>query len=454
MPLGRYTAAVLLAPVLSMLARSALVAAPVADDPLTVRDCSYGDVYQFSAAGCPASLENNGEKPLVLSIISVQPGNTVEPEKLTLAPHAHAQVVTHVRTDNVAGELTWTFRIEGAGKDPHFLQAHGFVMSVLDEARPKIAFGSIDPAKSPVTKSVAFASSLDSRIRVTKILSGPDFLHAKIGEDARTLISEIGPDAPWGPLDETVKLAVDTLVQKEVWVEVTGNVEGDIGPQKNPYWLGTIPWQPKRTLTVPLMDREGHDFTIGSVTSKDFAATYDSSGCDPVRSGCRNLLIHLADSQPPGFFKSELNVALPSRDKHVTLTLLGILEEQPRPGQKPTAPEMTKVQLPDANADTGTPPPLKVQPDPPGEGPLLKWTIAHQDSVHGYQVFRGDSPDGPFEPMDAHMIPTLDNGSGSVAYRWRDTKAVQGHTYWYYIAVIYKTGNRQALSGPQKSLAK
>jgi len=99
-------------------------------------------------------------------------------------------------------------------------------------------------------------------------------------------------------------------------------------------------------------------------------------------------------------------------------------------------------------------PPLKVQPDPPGDGPLLKWTIDQQQSVHGYQILRGESADGPFKLMEPSLIPKLDNGRGSVAYRWRDTSAVKGRTYWYYITVIYTSGDRRALSAPQQTIAK
>jgi hypothetical protein len=110
--------------------------------------------------------------------------------------------------------------------------------------------------------------------------------------------------------------------------------------------------------------------------------------------------------------------------------------------------------LPLAPVSNEPPPPLKVQPDPPGEGPLLKWTIANQSSVHGYEVFRGESVSGPFTLMDPNLIAPLDNGKGPVAYRWRDTSAIKGQTYWYYIAVVYKNGDRRALSGPQKAVAK
>lgn len=449
----RFAAALVAAFILLSFAGPA-VASP-APDPLVVRDCDFGEVYAFSAAGCAITLENNGATSLAVSIAPVQQRNTADPTKLTLAPHARARVATHVVTDDIAGQIAWSFRITRGGGAPRFARASGFVMSVLDNPRPKIDFGSVDPGDGPAMKSVELASSVAPGLRVTRILSIPDFVRAKIGKDGKTLVAEIGRDMPWGPFDGIVKLAIDTPQQKQVWVEVKGSVNGEIAPDKNPYWFGTVPWNPQRTLTVPLIDRAGRDFTIGTVTAKDFAATYDSADCKPARPGCKALLIHVADSQPAGFFKSELDVVLPDRDQHLTVTIWGILEARSLPGQKESAPGVTKLEAPKAGSDdSAPPPPLKVQTEPPGKGPLLKWTVAHQSGVHGYQVFRGDSPRGPFALMGKGTLPVLDNGKGPVKYQWRDTSAVAGRTYWYYIAVVYRTGGRQALTGPQKTVAK
>ena len=454
MLLGRL--AMLLMPTMLSVLALAPTTAFAADDPLVVSDCSYGDVYQFAPAGCTASLENSGAAPLTLSITPVQPGTTVEPSKLVLAPHARANVSLHVLTDNIAGAITWTYRIEGAGDEPHFVRASGFVSSVLDVGHPHISFGSMDPATLPIMHTIALASSLDPKMRVTKIGSTPPMLHALIGADAKSLTVEIGPDAPWGSFDDMIKLAIDSAHQKQVWVQVDGNVIGDVGPAKEPTWLGEIVWQPKRTLTVQLIDRDGRDFSIGAITSNDFAATYDNAPCEPARAGCRNLLVHVSDSQPAGLFKSHLDVALPDRKKHLLVGIWGVLGEKPQPGQAAVPPAITKIPVPASQGDDSVMalPPLKVQPDPPGTGPLLKWTISQQQSVHGFQVFRGDSADGPFELMEPHIVPTLDNGKGPVAYRWRDANAVKGRTYWYYIAVLYSSGDRRPLSAPQQTLAK
>jgi len=430
-------------------------AAPVtAGNAVKVTDCSFGEVYASSVAACSFTLENAGSKPVSLSVTPLNPGNTVEPASLNLPPGSSAKVAARVLTDNIAGAITSSFRVEGTAEPPVLVHAQGFVMSVLDNPRPKIDFGDIDGVKAPIRKSIELTSSAVQDVRIEKVLSSPSFLRAEV-KDSRTLVAEIDKNAPWGLFDETIKLAIDTPQQKQVWVEATGNVIGDVGPQMNPYWFGSIPWQPSRTLTLPLMDRDGRDFTIGAVTAGDFAATFDSAECDPVRHGCRALRIHVADSQAPGFFRTNLDVRLPDRGRHLALTIWGVLAGKPVSELKgaSSSPDKSKSPLREAN-DNASPPPLKTQPEPPGEGPLLKWTVAQQGSVYGYQVFRGDSPEGPFTLASSQTILVIDNDRGPVKYQWRDAEAVKGRTYWYYIAIVYKNGVRQALSGAQKTVAK
>ncbi len=439
-----------------------LHAATPAASPLKVQDCDFGEVYAFAPAGCAFTLTNAGDTPLTLDIVPVQPDhNSATPSHLTLEPHASEKIATHVNTRNIAGEIAWTFRIDGAGAEPQFARAGGFVMSVLDDPRPRISFGEVDVAAGTVTKSVTMNSSVVPTFRITRVLSAPGFLHAKIGEDGRTLATEVGTDAPWGPFDEMVKLAIDSPQQPEAWVQVTGSVKGEIGPEKNPHWFGTVPWAERRTLAVDLIDSQSRGFTIGKVVAhpdligRALDATFDSRDCEPAHRGCRTLVIEVGKDQPPGFFKYDLDVKLPDQGKHLNLSISGIFALPPAPaGVAAPTPGIEKIQMPKAPDADAPVPPLKVTPAPPGDGPLLKWRVAHQGNVHGYQVFRGDSADGPFTVVSPHMVDAIDNGTGPVEYQWRDTTAVKGHTYWYYIAVMYKTGTRQPLSGPQKTVAK
>jgi hypothetical protein len=432
------------------------ISAIAAEDALVVTDCNYGDVYQFTTTGCTASLENKGATPLTLSIESVQPGNEVTPSRLTLEPHARADIALHVSIENVTGSLGWTYRIDGAGKESHFVRAVGFVSSVLDIGHPVVEFGQIDASRIPMTKTILLGSSVDSTFRVSRIVSQPSSIRARVGEDARSLLVEVASDAPWGPFDGPIKVALESSLQKQVWIEVSGSVTGAVGPDRNPYWVGEITWAPEITLFVPLIDSTGRDFAIGAVESRDLAATYENKPCEPPRSGCRNLVVHMSGNQPSGLLRSHIDVELADRKKHLNVVVWGVVGERPKPGEPSIPPRIAKIPLPisqDGDLVSVTPP-LKVQADPPGTGPLLKWTIGEQTSVHGYQILRGNSANGPFTLMDPPVIPKIDNGKGPVAYRWRDTSAIKGRTYWYYIAVLYTSGDRRPLSQPQETVAK
>ncbi|MFO1506401.1 MAG: hypothetical protein U1F23_04880 [Lysobacterales bacterium] len=85
-----------------------------------------------------------------------------------------------------------------------------------------------------------------------------------MGADGRSVTTEVGEDAPWGPFDEMVKLAIDSPQQPEAWVQVTGSVKGEIGPEKNPHWFGTVAWAAQRALSVDLVDTQGKAFTISA----------------------------------------------------------------------------------------------------------------------------------------------------------------------------------------------
>jgi hypothetical protein len=423
-------------------------------DPIATTDCSYGDVYQFAPAGCRALISNRGAAPVTLTISSVQPEAKADPAKITLVPGERAEIALSVPTDNIAGAITWTYRIDGAGKEDRFLHASGFVSSIVDVGHPEINFGDVDSAALPVLQTARLVSSVDPKMRVTQIVSSPPMLHAQIGTDEKSVSARLDTDSMWGSFDDLIKLATDNAQQAQIWVQVTGRVAGDVGPSTNPRWLGEITRRPNLVLSVPLIDRAGKDFLIGPVVSADFAATYDSGPCEPVRAGCRNLVIHVSESQPAGLFKSHLDVALPDRGKHLMVAIWGVLGERPEAGKTAQPPVTTKIPVTVGEDSVSAIPPMKTQPDPDGEGPLLKWTVAQQQSVYGFQVFRSVSPEGPFAVLNSDIIPKLDNGRGPVAYRWRDTSAVKGQTYWYYVAVLYTSGDRRPLSSPQKTLAK
>ncbi len=91
---------------------------------------------------------------------------------------------------------------------------------------------------------------------------------------------------------------------------------------------------------------------------------------------------------------------------------------------------------------------------PAGRGPLLKWSVAHEGAVYGYAIYRADAESGPFVRVSKETLRTSDDDDQGSDYRWRDTSAEPGKTYWYYVAALQNDGHKRKLSDPQKVVAK
>jgi hypothetical protein len=92
---------------------------------------------------------------------------------------------------------------------------------------------------------------------------------------------------------------------------------------------------------------------------------------------------------------------------------------------------------------------------PNGSGPLLKWQVANESGIYGYAIYRGATSDGQFDRVNKAIVKAGNGGDGVTAtYQWRDTSAVKGHEYWYYITIFNSNGSKTQLTGPQKVVAK
>ena len=93
--------------------------------------------------------------------------------------------------------------------------------------------------------------------------------------------------------------------------------------------------------------------------------------------------------------------------------------------------------------------------DPPGKGPLLKWSVANEGSIYGYLVYRSDAQAGPFLRINEDTIVAPPYAEGVVnSYRWRDTTALKGNTYWYSVGALKTNGEKMELVQPQRIVAK
>jgi len=84
----------------------------------------------------------------------------------------------------------------------------------------------------------------------------------------------------------------------------------------------------------------------------------------------------------------------------------------------------------------------------------LRWTTASEVSNFGFDIFRGESEDGPFERVTSSPIP----GAGTVdepqSYVWVDSDIDPTRDYWYYIESISMDSVRERFSPIIKAAAK
>lgn len=116
-----------------------------------------------------------------------------------------------------------------------------------------------------------------------------------------------------------------------------------------------------------------------------------------------------------------------------------------------TAPAAeTSAPAADGAAASGTAPaeeapaaPAVEQPQPETYNNTIKWTTASEVDNFGFDVFRGDGPDGPFERINVETI----EGAGTVdepqSYRFVDDTIDPRRTYYYYVESIAMDGVRE-----------
>lgn len=73
----------------------------------------------------------------------------------------------------------------------------------------------------------------------------------------------------------------------------------------------------------------------------------------------------------------------------------------------------------------------------------LKWTTASELNNFGFDVFRGDSEEGPFVRINEHTIQGAGNSDTPNHYEFSDKTIEAGKVYWYYVESISMSGERE-----------
>jgi len=83
---------------------------------------------------------------------------------------------------------------------------------------------------------------------------------------------------------------------------------------------------------------------------------------------------------------------------------------------------------------------------------IVRWSTATEFETAGYAVYRGESPDGPFEKISDTLIPGAGDPISGGDYEFTDRDVEPGTTYYYMLEEVELSGgtNRE---GPVVSTA-
>lgn len=443
------------------------ITAASAQPPLVFNDCVFGEVYAFSIVDCRMQVRNATGHAIHIELTPQQAGDSIEPSSLDVAANSSRELRGRIAVANGVGDLTHFFKVQSSDKSirDQFAKATGFAMTALDEAHPRLDFGSVDLSKNAPSMRIELGSHDAPEFRITRVLESPVSVQAKVLPDQRSLDVKLRSDADWGLVDDFVKVAIDTPHQKEAWVQIKAELHGQISTPSNPVWMGIVPPDAERKILVPLKNSEGKEFQIGKIEWHDIKGDADVVPCEPAARGCKALRVVLSKDQVAGPVRGNMTVQLPDYSKQLSIAIWGVLQALPAKGAAGgSANNATARASDDKSNETVVPAPAPTPPaessaesaaaaPPAGRGPLLKWSVADDGGVYGYQIFRSDSESGSFVLVNPKTVPAqASRKKGVNTYQWRDETAKAGNTYWYYIGAVGKEGSKRKLSNPQKKV--
>jgi hypothetical protein len=428
---------------------------------LTAESCDVGEVYAFANAACDIAVNNLGDKTLrIMAIEPLRTGDSVEPKVLTLAPHSSGYLHATIDIGNALGTVLhkFTLHTDEPGHETLTTNAHGFAVSALDDARPVIDFGIVDAHAAPVPQKLRLETHDSAHLRITKVLEKPPYVDVEILPDGRSVSVQLSKGANWGIYADYVKLAIDSPQQSQAWFSVKADIRGEVVPASNPFDLGLMRTGNPHEFKLALSSKNGKDFKVGDVKLEGMQGKMKILPCVPLAVDCRLVSLSVPDQEHVGAVQGVLLLDFPEYGKRLRIGVWGMMLDKEMKihsmdevlKKQQTSGGTSQQSLRQALQNAVQP---AEEPPPPGNGPLLKWSVANETTVHGYQIFRSANAEGPFLLLNRPTIPAR-KIDGSSIYQYRDNTAESGKTYWYYIGIVYGDGHKQQLSGPQAVKAK
>jgi hypothetical protein len=107
-------------------------------------------------------------------------------------------------------------------------------------------------------------------------------------------------------------------------------------------------------------------------------------------------------------------------------------------------------------APAAGPGPAAAPERPPAEtySNRVRWKTASELNNFGYDVYRGESPDGPFERLNPEVIVGAGTTDEPTAYEFVDRTVDPHKTYYYYVESVSMNGVRERFTPIGKALPK
>ncbi|MBT4523070.1 MAG: hypothetical protein HOC23_23960 [Halieaceae bacterium] len=88
----------------------------------------------------------------------------------------------------------------------------------------------------------------------------------------------------------------------------------------------------------------------------------------------------------------------------------------------------------------------RITPSPALKPNVVRWGTASEHANFGYNVYRGQSKDGPFAPINPQPITGAGTTDIPQRYEYRDQSIEANTVYWYYVESISLNGDRRRIS--------
>lgn len=437
-----------------------------ATSTIAVENCDFGEVYSFAIVDCQFQFANVGPKAVRVSgIVSNVATDSFESHELVLPPHSSKYLPVKIAIGNAVGATRHILKFDTDQGDSlqHQIVAYGFALSALEPSQPDIDFGIVELQHELTEKTVQLESHNVADFQVTKILEKPQWIDASIGADHRSVTARVRSDAPWGPYAEFIKVEINTPDQRQAWISVSADIRGEVIPGFNPFNVGVVRSGGNEEYRIPLQSTSGKPFSIGKISLDNIAGETRQRACEPDKDGCRWVVLKFSKEQPIGVIKGSVFVDLPALQHTVKISVRGVMlgkdsKIKSFDAMKPEETGTKSSVLPQAGFNLNNAIKSAVQKadltPPPGNGPLLQWTVANGRLIHGFQIFRAEAESGPFVLLNRNTLPANVEDDASKSFQYRDNTAKSGAKYWYYIGIVNNDGRKQHLSDPQKVIAK